>query len=151
MDLDNIKQFEQGSPTRLVSQLNRLNQNFLAGPISAVGIARGTLPFVMEVLCREGIFQEELSRLLSIDRAATARALLQLENDGFVERREDPKDRRRKRVYATDKMRDLRDDIMNILTHQREVLFQGFGEQERALFLNMLERMIDNMLAPTAT
>lgn len=139
------------SPIRMVSRLNRLNFNFLSGPLADIGIARGTFPFLMEVLNCEGIIQEDISNSLSIDSAATARALQQLEVSGFVERQEDPEDRRRKRVFATDKARGVHDDIAAILGKQMEILFSGFEEHERAQFLNMLDRTIKNMLAPTAS
>ncbi|EGB14719.1 regulatory protein MarR [Pseudodesulfovibrio mercurii] len=150
MQTKDVIRFEQDSPIRRISRLSRLNMNSLAGPISAIGIARGTFPFVMEVLCREGVIQEDLSRLLSIDRAATARALKRLERDGLIERREDPADRRGKHVFPTDRTRDLCGDILGILTQQKEALFNGFDEGERALFLRMLDRVIDNMGAPTS-
>lgn len=150
MNPEKIRQFEQESPMRMVSRLNRLHQTSLAGRLSAIGIARGSLPFVIEVLCNEGIIQEDISRNLSIDRAATARALQQLEEEGFVVREEDPKDRRRKRVRATEKARGLSDDVVAILEKHREILFAGFDGREQALFLSMLGRMTENMLRVTA-
>lgn len=150
MDPEKIRQFEQASPMRMMSRLNRLHQNNLAGRLAAVGIARGSLPFVLEVLCNEGVIQEDISRSLSIDRAATARALLQLEEGGFVVREEDPEDRRRKRVRTTDKTRRLSRSILSILEKQREILFAGFDDRERAQLLDMLGRMTENMLEAAA-
>lgn len=150
MDPEKIRQFEQASPMRMMSRLNRLHQNNLAGRLAAVGIARGSLPFVLEVLCNEGVIQEDISRSLSIDRAATARALLQLEEGGFVVREEDPEDRRRKRVRTTDKTRRLSRSILSILEKQREILFAGFDDREREQLLDMLGRMTENMLEAAA-
>lgn len=44
---------------------------------------------------------------------------------------------------------ELRSDILGILLERREVLFSGFDERERSQFLNMLDRMINNMLSAT--
>lgn len=151
MDRDNVKRFEQGSPMRLVSKLNRLNQSSLAGPLAEIGIARGSLPIIMEVLCNEGIIQDDISKSLSLDRAATARTLRHLEENGFVRRTEDPDDRRCKRVHTTGMARDLRGAIVSVLQDQREIFFSGFDERERAQFLHMLERVIENMLAAQAS
>jgi len=151
MNYKSIERFEQESPLRLVSKLNRMTLNSIVGPLADIGIARGLLPFLMEVLRREGAIQEDITRALVIDRAATARALQQLEEAGFVRREEDPEDRRRKRVYATDKARDLREDVMAILRRQKAVLFTGFDEEEQAQFLAMLNRMIGNIFAATET
>jgi len=151
MDHDTIAQFERTSPLRLLAILNRLNQNSLTGSLAAIGMARGNLPFVMEVLSGEGVIQEDISRSLAIDRAATARALQQLETEGFVERVEDPRDRRQKRVYATERTWAMSADILDILKGRTDLLFSGFDEQEQAQFLSMLDRMIRNMLAPKDT
>ncbi|WP_320170269.1 MarR family transcriptional regulator [Maridesulfovibrio sp.] len=144
MTEDEIIKFEQESPIRMVSKLNRLTLNSLSEPLASVGIARGTLPFLMEVYCREGIIQEDITRILTIDRAATARALRQLEENSLVEREEDSEDRRCKRVYPTDKALEMRDDIMDILKKQREIMFAGFDEKERGQFMDMLDRMVKN-------
>ena len=142
---EKIEEFEQGSPMRKVSMLNRLNLNSLYGPLSEIGITRGTLPFLMEVLCAQGSIQEDISNELAIDKAATARAMRNLEESGFVERRGDPGDRRRKRVYATSKTQSLQKKIMVILKEHKETLFTGFSEEEQLQFLRMLDRMIKNM------
>ncbi len=145
MQQTEIESFEQASPIRKVSVLHRLNPNALSGPVSEFGISRGMLPFMMEVLTHEGIIQEDITQNLSIDRAATARVLQHMETDGLVVRKEDPKDRRRKHVYATPKAHELQDSLMDVLHQHKDSLFSGFDEKEQLQFLDMLDRMIANM------
>ncbi len=113
--------------------------------MAEIGLARGTLPFLMEVLCCDGLIQQDITQALSIDPAATARALQQLEQSGFVNRTENKYNRRQKCVYSTDKTKDIKDRILEILEGQRDKLFDGFSEKEKTAFLNMLDRMILNM------
>lgn len=140
-----IVKFEQDSPGRKLSILHRLSSVYLAGPLSELGIARGSLPFLMKILRCEGIIQEDLTRSLCIDRAATARALQNLEKEGLVSREEDPQDRRKKRVYPAAKIKDLQENIIDILQAHNEALFAGFDEEEQLQLLDMLDRMTSNM------
>ncbi|WP_320043968.1 MarR family winged helix-turn-helix transcriptional regulator [uncultured Desulfobacter sp.] len=140
-----IAKSEQKSVVKKISRLNRLNSNSLTKQLAEIGIARGTLPFLMEVLCRDGIIQQEITQALSIDPAATARALQQLEKSGFINRRENKDNRRQKCVYSTKKTREIKGKILEILQVHNTKLFDGFTNKEKNDCLNMLDRMIFNM------
>lgn len=145
MDNAEVAIFEQGSPIKKISRLHRLNFNSLTKPLAEIGIVRGTLPFIMEVLRHDGIIQQEITQALSIDPAATARALQQLERMEFVRREENKDNRRQKCVYATDRIRRIQGKILEILDDHKKQLFEGFSENEKIDFLNMLDRMINNI------
>lgn len=53
----------------------------------------------MALLQNDGITQDELIKIVSVDKAVTARTLKSLEENGFVLRVQDEKDRRQKRIY----------------------------------------------------
>ena len=118
---------------------------YLSGPLAEIGITRGKIAFLMEVLRQDGVIQEDLTRSLCIDRAATARALQDLEKEGLIRREEDPQDRRRKRVYSTTKTKALQHSLVAILESQQEALFTGLNDNERVQFLGMLDRLVENM------
>lgn len=145
MDIDNIEKFEQRSPGRRLGMLNRMTMTCLAGPLRELGISRGKIGFLMELLRSDGIDQEELSNSLCIDRAATARALLDMEKDGLITREEDSKDRRKKKVYATAKARALQPRLFKILARHNELIFAGLSTAEEDQFLNMLDRLVENL------
>ena len=121
-----IAKSEKKSVVKKISRLSRLNSNSLTKQLAEIGIARGTLPFLMEVLCRDGIIQQEITQALSIDPAATARALQQLEKSGFINRRENKDNRRQKCVYSTKKTREVQGKILEILQMHNTKLFDGF-------------------------
>ncbi|MEZ6854419.1 MarR family winged helix-turn-helix transcriptional regulator [Halodesulfovibrio aestuarii] len=145
MLLEKMEEFEQGSVGRRVSMLHRLCMVNVSGPLSELGIGSGKLPFLMKIQNCEGIIQEDLTQSLCLDRAATARALQDLESKGLVYREEDQQDRRRKRVYSTAKTKSLRKKLIAILKEHNEALFTGFDDEEKLQFLSMLDRLIENM------
>lgn len=145
MASESIRTFDQGSPGRRLSIIHRLSMAYLSGPLSELGIARGKIPFLMKILSCEGIVQEDLSTYLCIDRSATARALQQLEDEGLVFREEDRLDRRRKKVYPTSRAKLLQGEFVAILKAHNEILFAGFDDEERRMFMDMLNRVVENL------
>ncbi|WP_321448135.1 MarR family transcriptional regulator [uncultured Cohaesibacter sp.] len=143
--MTSIDDFERGSPIRKISILHRLNLNRLSAPLSQMGIMQGSFPFLMEILSRGTVIQEEITQALSIDRAATTRAMQILEKNGLIIREDDPKDKRCKLINPTQKSIALQADILTILQQQIDTLFDGFSEEEREQFSSQLDLMIDNM------
>lgn len=149
MSLTKMDMFEQGSPGRRLAMLHRLSMAYLSGPLAEIGVSRGKIGFLLGVLHREGAVQDDLTRSMCIDRAATTRALLDLENKGLIRREEDREDRRCKRVYPTAKARALNDSLVALLADHNEALFAGMDGEEREQLLGLLDRMVENMRAAT--
>ena len=145
MNSEKILAFDLGSPGRRFSIIQRLSLIYLSGPLSESGISKGKIPYLMKILTSPGIVQEDLTRHLCLDRAATARALQSLENHGFVYREEDTEDRRRKKVYPTAKAQRLQGEMVEILKAHNEVLLSGLDAAERDLLMSLLDRVIDNL------
>ncbi len=148
VDLSEIMQFEQNSPSKKIQRLFRLNSNYLAKPLGELGLGRGVMAFLLEVVFCNGIIQQDISRKLTIDRAATARALQQLEENGFITRVENEHNRREKCAYPTQKTSDMYDTIFPILEEHKEKMLSGFTTEERTTLLSMLDRMIANLQEP---
>lgn len=140
-----IAAFDRESPGRRFSIIQRLSLVSLSGPLSETGLSKGKIPYLMKILNSPGIVQEDLTNHLCLDRASTARALQSLENSGFVSRKEDPRDRRRKNVYPTAKAEALQGELIEILKEHNGVLLAGFTAEEQTLLLSLLDRVIDNL------
>ncbi|WP_319582559.1 MarR family winged helix-turn-helix transcriptional regulator [uncultured Pseudodesulfovibrio sp.] len=145
MNSEKIMAFDQGSPGRRFSIIQRLSLIYLSGPLSESGISKSKIPYLMKILTSPGIVQEDLTNYLCLDRAATARALQSLENKGFVYREEDTEDRRRKKVYPTSKAERLQGEMVEILDAHNDVLLSGLDSAERTQLMSLLDRVIDNL------
>ncbi|WP_027185491.1 MarR family winged helix-turn-helix transcriptional regulator [Desulfovibrio inopinatus] len=145
MSSDNIHDFALKSPGRRLSILGRLSMAYMAGPLKQLGITRGEIGFIISVLQNEGIFQEELSELLFIDRAATTRALYDLERKGLMKREPDADDRRKKRIYSTEKCQTLKPELLGVLDKFNEALFRGLTPNEQKHVLGIMDKLICNL------
>jgi DNA-binding MarR family transcriptional regulator len=130
------------------AKLHRLMVALCKEEINRLGIQPSQMPFIAELLHCEGpITQDELSTALVIDKAATARALDQLEKKGFVSRRINPENRRQKLVSVTEKTRHIRNRFYGTLQTTSDIFTKDFSQDEMGIVLKLMNRMIVNAMA----
>ena len=100
--------------------------------------------YLINICKNPGITQEQLSRLIYVHKSNVARQVGSLEEKGFVERRPDPSDRRNLLLYPTEKAAAAMGRIREAHAAWRELLLQGFSEEERELAGKYLERLAEN-------
>ncbi len=124
----------------------RISLAYIGESISKYGIGRGQWYFFNRLLLSgDGISQEQLSEEMVVDSAHTARAVKKLEEDGYVFRKADPGDGRRKKVYVTEKAVAIREEYHQIYKELNNILTAGFTPEEVELTRQLLYRMRDNI------
>lgn len=132
------------------AKLHRLMVALCKKDISKLGIQSSQMPFIAELLHYDDpVTQDELSAALVIDKAATARALDQLEQNGFVSRRVNPVNRRQKLVSATDKAREIQTRFYDTLQTASDVFTRDFSREDMGQVLELMNRMIANAMDAT--
>lgn len=71
--------------------------------------------------------------------------LSRLEQKDFIELREDPEDRRRKRIYVLPKGRECHALMHCAIQENEQRIVEGFTPEEREQFAALLQRAITNM------
>lgn len=127
------------------AKLHRLMTALCKQDLKELGIQPSQIPFIAELLhCDGPVTQDELSAVLVIDKAATARALDQLERGGFVSRLVNPDNRRQKLVTATTKAKAIEGPLYKILQATSDVFTRNFSRKDIEQMLKLLNRMIAN-------
>ncbi len=90
----------------------------------------------------DGLVQNHLAEVLDLRPSSLAELLKKMENNGEILRKEDPEDKRSKRIFLTDAGREKAD----ALTAQKEAtssetFFSGLQEEEQATFAALLEKI----------
>jgi DNA-binding MarR family transcriptional regulator len=129
---------------RLIAILYRRSLVYVNEALKEYGLSAGEQPFLTSLYRKEGVTQEDLTRMLHIDKAATARTLQSLETKGFVERRKSTSDRRCNRIYLTNQGRESKRYVLPILARWSEILVDGFDEHTKATLYEQLETMVSN-------
>ena len=102
---------------------------------------------IMRALAREdGCSQLDLVHKTHLKPPTVSVTLKRMEEEGLVERRQDTADLRVTRVYLSERGQAHNRRVHERLWDTDTMLMQGFSEEERALLLQFLERMRNNIL-----
>lgn len=127
---------------RKIGLLYRYMMRAIDVELAQLDIGAGRFSYLFMLYIREGLTQQEMAYRLQADKAAVARTLAQMEQQGFVERRPDPQDRRVVRVYLTDQSRALRGALEAAISRVMIHLRGDLGDES----LQLLEQQLGAML-----
>jgi DNA-binding MarR family transcriptional regulator len=130
---------------KLISHLHRQNQKKLVKQFVPYGIGSGGQhSFLKLILSRPGITQDQLTAELKFDKATTARSVKQLENSGYIERKDDPNDRRSHLLYPTPKAIDFFPVLQSILDEFNKSLVGHLTDEELEKLHFLLQKISQN-------
>ena len=115
-----------GPANRTISLIYRYGRRYLARQLKGIEVDVGQYPFLLVVLRNPGITQEQVSERLGMDRGTTARSIASLEDQGFVTREMDKRDRRVNHIFPTERAVDLKDELYSISDSLHSVFMAGF-------------------------
>lgn len=113
---------------------------------SMFGLTRAQWFALAHLRRQPGLSQSELAALLDIEDPTVARLLDRMERGGWVTRRRDQTDRRKRRVHVTDKFDEMLRKMETVVEGTRRELLGGLSEEEREDFLKNLHLMKSNVL-----
>jgi DNA-binding MarR family transcriptional regulator len=137
--------FREGSLGYQVNQLGRLLAQGLGGRIAAYGVVPGQFAQLLALFEEDGLTQRELCDRVRIEQATMANTLQRMQRDGLVRVVPDPNDRRRVRVYLTDRARAIEDDLVAAARELNALATNGLTEAEIAQYLDWTKRLITNL------
>mgnify|MGYP003310526605 FL=1 len=109
--------------------------------LAVLGLKSCHASYLCAVCDHPGITQDQLARRIFINKSNVARQLASLEEDGFVERRPSPEDKRAIQVFPTQKALDAMPQIVRIFRCWESFVAQDLSEEERCQLASMLEKM----------
>ena len=86
---------------REITKIAREVSRFTARTLRSTGVGTGEMDVLHLIRKNPGITQSEVCRELGLDKGAVARQTGNLEAKGYIERRENPGDRRSRLLYPT--------------------------------------------------
>jgi MarR family transcriptional regulator, transcriptional regulator for hemolysin len=139
MDLDRSFGFLVHDVARLFGR--RFNQRALL----FLGLTRAQCKVLGYLARNEGINQAGLADLLEIKPMTLVRQIDRMEEDGWIERRPQPGDRRARRLVLTDKARPILARILDLSNEVRAESFAGLSQREGQCLIDLLRRVHANL------
>ena len=135
---------EQPHIGRWLSILHRSAMSYYGKELASFNVGKGQVIFLRKLFHEDGIRQEDLAKGLFIDKGTTTRALLRLEKEGYIERREDEGDHRVKRVFLTPKAGKFKNVLRKKSSKLTTLLFEGFTDEEKIEVYRLTKKMAEN-------
>ncbi|MCX5883283.1 MAG: MarR family transcriptional regulator [Deltaproteobacteria bacterium] len=109
--------------------------------IASYGLTHGQFFMMVAIMEEEGLLPSELADKTAQDRSTTTGLLDRLENDGWVERKADKKDRRSLRIFLTPEARTHREPILKLFKKTNQTYLNRFTQQEWDQMQSFLYRL----------
>ncbi|MCM3163546.1 MarR family winged helix-turn-helix transcriptional regulator [Metabacillus litoralis] len=108
-------------------------------------LTKGQYLYLVRICESPGIIQEKLAEMIKVDRTTAARAIKKLEINGFIEKKNDEHNQKIKKLFPTEKGKNLYPFIKRENEHSNSVALEGFSEIEVETIFNLLQRVRENV------
>lgn len=130
---------------RSMSILHRQAQVFHTHSLKSFGISAGEYPFLLYLYTHDGCTQDDLVNALTIDKAATARAIASLEEKGYVSRGKVDADKRCNHIKLSDKAKENEDEIRRKVYAWSEFLSEDIDPETLKIVEETLNKMVEKV------
>lgn len=99
--------------------------------------------YILPICNTPGMSQDQLAKLMFINKSNVARHLASLEKSGYIERRQNEDDHRVINVFPTDKAFEAKTELVKAIREWNSYIMGEFSEEESEIFYDMLSRAAD--------
>ena len=122
--------------------IHRWLRQYFSEELEDLGLGPGHFPLLMSLIHHDGITQEELTCMVHVDKATTARGVKKLVDLGYITRETDPKDHRAYRLHLTKKAHDLMPRLRRTLQGATDMITEDLTEEEKETLVKILDKMV---------
>ncbi|MDQ1914068.1 MarR family winged helix-turn-helix transcriptional regulator [Paenibacillus sp. GD4] len=108
-------------------------------------LTKGQYLYLVRICENPGMIQEKVAEMIKVDRTTAARAIQKLEINGFIEKKEDPHNKKIKKLFPTEKGSNVYPFIKREHEYSNIVALEGFSEKEIDTVFNLLQRIRKNI------
>lgn len=130
--------------SNLLKEISRYGRVYRDKALAPLGLCSRQGMYIREICASPGISQEQLTRIIRINKSNVARQVAAMEEEGYIERQCCGKDKRVMRLYPTQKAVDLLPQIMEVMECWEASLLEGLSQEEREQLSGTLSRVLAN-------
>ena len=126
---------------RKITKIAREAEKLVLVALREDGVGTAEIDLIHALRHNPGCTQARLTEILHADKAAIARRTRNLEAKGFLVRRDDPRDKRSKLLYPTERAETLKSSKAEIEASFYEYLLSTLTAAEAETFAALLNRL----------
>ena len=129
----------------LVNDISRLITTEYNKIMKPLGLTRAQWRVIVHLHRSDGLTQSDLAELLDVGKVSVGGLIDRLEHSDWVERRDDPQDRRSNLVYLTKKGRAIEKEMEKTGRELTRQTLRELGPDERAQLVDLLIAVKNNL------
>lgn len=133
---------EYYSHPRIVTALYRNYQKLLRENLADLPVNPATADYLRVISMNPGITLVELAQLLRVSAPAVAQVLSSLEKGGYIERVVNEDDRRAKRIYLSEKGKEIAGPLNAVFDSLIERSFDALSDEENEELKRLLTKLL---------
>ena len=126
---------------RKITKIAREAEKLVLKTLREEGVGTAEIDLIHALRHNPGCTQAKLAEILHADKAAIARRTKNLEAKGILVRQDDPKDKRSKLLFPTEKAEKLKTSKAQIETTFYEYLADALTKEEAEIFAALLDKL----------
>lgn len=131
---------------KYIGELHRASGIYFSKKFNKFGIGSGQYIFLLNLYRNSGITQEELTDIVKLDKATTARAIKKLEEEGYVSRVKKENDKRAYRLELTEKAENIKEEVYSIMNQWESKVRSCLTQEETEELINLLSKLRNSSL-----
>lgn len=131
---------------KYIGELHRASGIYFSKKFNKFGIGSGQYIFLLNLYKNSGITQEELTDIVKLDKATTARAIKKLEEEGYVSRVKKENDKRAYRLELTKKAENIKEEVYSIMDQWENKVRSYLTQEETEELINLLSKLRNSSL-----
>ena len=127
-------------------QINILVRQFnlyLNHELTGLNVSATEILYLASLYKEDGLTQDELASEYVVDKAAVARTVSKMEDKGLITRKDNPKNRRQKQLFLTEKARKIKPELKKVQDRWLKIM----TEDEDAGLTEALSSYLDRIVS----
>lgn len=110
---------------------------------SGLGLGGQQLSYILLICRNPGISQDKIAKRLYVNKSSVTRNLIQMEKNGYIERRVCEQDKRLKRIFPSEKAIEIYPKVIDYLDKWNEAIVKGLNYNHDDV-VNLLSHLAKN-------
>ena len=131
-------------------QINILVRQFnlyLNHELTELNVSATEILYLASLYKEDGLTQDELASEYLVDKAAVARTVSKMEDKGLITRKDNPKNRRQKQLFLTEKARKIKPELKKVQDRWLKIMTEDEDAGLTEALSSYLDRIVNRAIS----
>lgn len=136
---------ETGKMINQISNRLRRRSRTIQESVGISGAQGNILNYILVESTQKSVYQKDIEHEFGLRPSTATESLKNLEKQGLIRREPEKEDGRYKKIVFTEKAAQIEEILRAEITESEQLLLKGITPEEKAEFLRIARKMLDNL------